>query len=46
MRSVAVIDALLAATAQARGLVFVTRNTADVAGLGARLLNPFDGPAP
>jgi predicted nucleic acid-binding protein len=41
-RSVPVIDALLAATAQVHDLVLVTRNTADVSGLGARTLNPFD----
>lgn len=41
-RSVPVIDALLAATAQVHGLVLVTRNTADVSGLGVRTLNPFD----
>jgi len=41
LRSVPVIDALLAATARVHDLVLVTRNTADVEGLGARLLNPF-----
>jgi predicted nucleic acid-binding protein len=41
-RSVPVIDALLAATAQVHGLVLVTRNTADVSGLGVRTVNPFD----
>ena len=41
-RSVLVIDALLAATAQVHDLVLVTRNTADVSGLGVRTLNPFD----
>ncbi len=41
IRSVSVVDALLAATAAAHGLVLVTRNTADVDGLGVRLLNPF-----
>jgi predicted nucleic acid-binding protein len=41
-RSVPVIDALLAATAQVHDLVLVTRNTADVIGLGVRTLNPFD----
>lgn len=41
IRSVPVIDALLAATAAAHGLVLVTRNTADVVGLGVQLLNPF-----
>lgn len=41
MRSVPVVDALLAATAHVHGLVLVTRNTADVDGLGVRVLNPF-----
>ena len=41
-RSVPVTDALLAATAQVHDLVLVTRNTADVGGLGVRTLNPFD----
>ena len=43
-RSVPVIDALLAATARLHGLTLVTRNTADLAGLDVRLLNPFDPP--
>ena len=41
-----VIDGLLAATALERDWVFVTRNTADVARSGVRLLNPFDWPVP
>ena len=41
IRPVPVIDALLAATAKANDLTFVTRNVADVAGLGADVLNPF-----
>lgn len=41
IRSIPVVDGLLAATASAHGLVLVTRNTADVEGLGVRLLNPF-----
>lgn len=41
LRPLPVIDALLAATAIAHGLVLATRNTADVAGTGARLYNPF-----
>lgn len=41
IRTVPVIDALLAATAKANGLVLVTRNTADVAGLDIEVLNPF-----
>ena len=35
------VDALMAATAKARGMTFVTRNMADVAGTGVRLLSPF-----
>lgn len=41
IRPVPVIDALLAATAKANGLTLVTRNEADVAGLGVQVLNPF-----
>ncbi len=41
IRPVPVIDALLAATAKANNLTLVTRNEADVAGLGALVLNPF-----
>jgi predicted nucleic acid-binding protein len=41
-RSVPVIDALLAATAQVHDLILVTRNTADIHGLGLRTLNVFD----
>lgn len=37
-----VIDGLLAATALAHDLTVVTRNVADVARSGARVLNPFD----
>lgn len=35
-------DGLMAATAKVRGMIFVTRNTADVARTGVRLLNPFE----
>ena len=35
------VDGLLAATAQVRDLVLVTRNTADLARTGVRLLDPF-----
>jgi predicted nucleic acid-binding protein len=42
VRSVPVIDGLLAATAKVHDLTLVTRNEADVADLGARILNPFD----
>ena len=40
-RSLATVDALLAATAQVHGLTLVTRNLADVAGCGVRVLDPF-----
>lgn len=40
-RPVAVLDALLAATALAHDLTLVTRNVVDVADTGAKLLNPF-----
>jgi toxin FitB len=39
-----VIDGLLAATAKARGLTLVTRNTADLARSEAVLFNPWDPP--
>ena len=42
LHTVPVIDGLLAATATANGLVFVTRNTQDFADLGIQLLNPFE----
>ena len=44
-RSAPVIDALLAATARVYDLTLATRNTADVAGLGAEVVNPFDATA-
>ena len=34
-------DAMIAATAEVHGLVVVTRNVRDFAGLGVRTLNPF-----
>ena len=40
-RAIPVIDGLLAATAKVHDLTLVTRNDADVAGLGVRVLNPF-----
>jgi predicted nucleic acid-binding protein len=43
IRSVPVIDGLLAATALTYGLTLVTRNDRDVEGLGATVLNPFKG---
>jgi len=36
-----VIDGLLAATALHHNLIFVTRNTRDVAATGATLFNPW-----
>ena len=42
IRSVPVINALLAATAKVNGLILATRNVADVQGLGAMVLNPFE----
>ncbi len=41
IRTLPVIDALLAATALVHGLTLVTRNTRDLEGLGASLFNPF-----
>jgi hypothetical protein len=41
IRTVPVVDGLLAATAIVNGLTLVTRNDRDVAGLGATVLNPF-----
>lgn len=37
------VDGLLAATALVHGWTLVTRNTADIARTGVRLLNPFGG---
>jgi predicted nucleic acid-binding protein len=37
-------DAMIAATAEVHGLIVVTRNVRDFAGLGARILNPFRYP--
>ncbi|MDE0698884.1 MAG: type II toxin-antitoxin system VapC family toxin [Boseongicola sp.] len=42
IRSVPVVDALLAATAKVHDLTLVTRNAADVAGLDVDVLNPFE----
>ncbi len=39
---VSIVDGLMTATAKVRNMTFVTRNTADVARTGVRLLNPFD----
>ena len=35
------VDGLMAATAQVHGLTLVTRNVADVARTGVRVVNPF-----
>ena len=40
-RPIPVIDGLLAATAKVHHMTLVTRNDDDVAGLGAKVLNPF-----
>jgi toxin FitB len=40
-RFLSVVDGLLAATPLSHGLTLVTRNTRDVAGTGAAVLNPF-----
>ena len=42
MRSLPVIDALMAATAITNDLIVVTRNTADMSGSGATLLDPWE----
>ncbi len=42
IRTVPVVDGLLAATAKVNGLTLVTRNLADVAGLNVDALNPFE----
>jgi len=41
--ALAVVDGLLAATADVHGLTLVTRNVRDVAATGARILDPFAG---
>lgn len=41
-RPLPVVDGLLAATAKVHGLTLVTRNVADVADTGAKLLDPFN----
>jgi toxin FitB len=41
VRSLPVVDSLLAATALAHGLTLVTRNIDDLSGVEATLLNPF-----
>lgn len=41
-RTLPLVDSLLAATAVAHDLTFVTRNTKDVNDTGVRYLNPFE----
>ena len=41
IRTISVVDGLLAATAKIHHMTLVTRNDSDVAGLGATVLNPF-----
>jgi toxin FitB len=41
-RPLAAIDSLLAATAKVNGMILVTRNAPDVAGLSVSVLNPFE----
>ena len=43
-RPAATVDSLLAATAKVHRMTLATRNVADVAGLGADVLNPFEPP--
>lgn len=45
-RPVPAVDALLGAIALEHDLTLVTRNEADFAGLGIRVLNPFRSPPP
>jgi toxin FitB len=46
LRPIPVIDGLLAATAKVHRMTLVTRNDANVSGIGARVLNPFKPPEP
>jgi predicted nucleic acid-binding protein len=41
-RSAPTVDVLLAATAKVHRMILATRNVADVTGLGADVLNPFE----
>ncbi len=45
LRTIPNVDGLLAATAKVHRMTFVTRNEADVVGLGAKTLNPFNASA-
>jgi predicted nucleic acid-binding protein len=42
IRPIPVVDGLLAATAKTHALSLATRNSSDVQGLGAAVVNPFD----
>ena len=42
VRPLPTVDSLLAATAKVHGLTLVTRNVADISGLGADCVNPFE----
>ncbi len=44
-RPVSTVDGLLAATAKVHQMTLATRNTADVADLGALFVNPFEKPS-
>ena len=43
VRTVPVVDGLLAATALVHDMTLVTRNVSDIKGLGVRVLDPFSG---
>ena len=43
IRSIPVIDGLLVATAKVHNMTLVTRNSDDIKGLSASVLNPFSG---
>ena len=45
IRPLPTVDALIAATAKIHRMTLATRNVADVMGLGADVLNPFEPPA-
>ena len=40
--SLPIVDSLLAATAEAHGLILVTRNLKDIERSGVRYMNPFE----
>lgn len=42
LRPLPIVDALLAATARAKGLTLVTRNGKDLTGVGVSIFNPFE----